>query len=230
MSCLRSDNILSKHCFEYCTYVVREFEADKYREAGIDNLLVIPRGEVKDFMTTLYWIINNTPEDVIFIADDDIYGFYYRMNNTLRIENEDKTPNKELITSEVERIAQLVVDLGVGMATETATSTAFTYDGEFGFKTMPGHIRWINKSKLKAKLTDEPTSSDIDMVMQELLKNRIILCPKYFCSNTCGMDKNAGATIKRKEHEEIQIAMRNKWGRYYKYDFRRNIPRINVKR
>lgn len=79
MSYQRPHKIMTKNCLEYCTYVVREEEADAYRNAGIDDMLVIPKdatlecgGKVHSFMSTLYWIIENTPEDVIFVADDDI--------------------------------------------------------------------------------------------------------------------------------------------------------------
>ena len=79
---------MTKNCLEYCTYVVREEEADAYRNAGIDDMLVIPKdatlecgGKVHSFMSTLYWIIENTPEDVIFVADDDIKRFCYRLDN-----------------------------------------------------------------------------------------------------------------------------------------------------
>mgnify|MGYP000092681344 len=82
MSYQRPHKIMTKNCLEYCTYVVREEEADAYRNAGIDDMLVIPKdatlecgGKVHSFMSTLYWIIENTPEDVIFVADDDIKRF-----------------------------------------------------------------------------------------------------------------------------------------------------------
>ena len=72
MSYKRPDKILTKHLFEYCTYIVREKEADAYRRAGIDDMLVIPEGEVRNFISTLYWLIQHAPEGVIFVADDEI--------------------------------------------------------------------------------------------------------------------------------------------------------------
>lgn len=95
---------------------------------------------------------------------------------------------------------------------------------------MPGHIRWVNKAGFKAKLNEEdPATSDIDMAMQELLLNRIILLPKYYCT-TALMDTNAGSAEARREHIDMTIAMHNKWGVYYEYDYRKNIARIGVKR
>ena len=116
MSYQRSDKILTKHLFEYCTHVVRGKEANAYRCAGIDNMLVIPEGEVWDFMSTLYWLIQHALEDVIFVADDDIDKFVYRLDTTTYLETRYGSPDKEKITSEAERIAQLIYDLNIGLA------------------------------------------------------------------------------------------------------------------
>ena len=75
---------------------------------------------------------------------------------------------------------------------------------------MPGHMRWINRKTLKAVYDKNAlASSDIDMMMQELLKNRIILQPKYLCVKA-GMDLNAGAIKNRKSHLLRVDAMKNK--------------------
>lgn len=230
MSYKRPDAIKTKHLFEYCTYVVREDEADAYRANGIEDMLVIPDGAVHSFMSTLYWIIKNTPEDVIFIADDDISKFVYRMYDTRYLENEDGTPDKEKITSEVERIAQLIYDLNIGLAFDQPTLAPYGYDAEFKFVGMPGHIRWINKNALKAVYTgNDPAESDVDMMMQELLHNRIIMQPRYLCV-MADMDLNEGASRTRAAHLAYVEHMKAKWGKYYGYDVKRNIAKLNVKR
>ena len=95
---------------------------------------------------------------------------------------------------------------------------------------MPGHIRWVNKAAFKAKYNpDDPATSDIDMAMQELLLNRVILQPVYYCTQAT-MDTNAGYVEPRSVHESIQYAMMNKWGQYYDYDFKKNTAKINVQR
>ena len=95
---------------------------------------------------------------------------------------------------------------------------------------MLGHMRWINRKALKAVYDKyEWAASDIDMAMQELLKNRIILQPKYLCVKT-GMDLNAGSVRTRKAHLLFVDAMKNKWGKYYDYNYKRNIALIRVKR
>lgn len=230
MSVNRWDAIMTKRLFEYCTYVVREEQADKYREAGIDDMLIIPKGAVKDFMSTFYWIIQNTPEPVICIVDDDVKAVCYRNDKRYPMLNDDGTPDKETATMECERIGQLLYDLDLGLAFDNANPASYIYDREFGFKGMPGHIRWINKSGFKAKLDmNDPATSDIDMAMQELLYNRIILLPKYYCTEAF-MATNAGTTVSRKRFIDTTIAMHNKWGVYYEYDYRKNVARINVKR
>ncbi len=230
MSYRRPNAILTKNCFEYCTYVVREEEADAYRAAGIDDMLVIPDGAVRSFMSTLYWIIENTPEPVIFVADDDIEQFVYRLDTTAYIQGEDGQPDKETITAEVERIAQLISDLGIGYAFDQNSIAPYAYDQEFKFVGVPGHLRWINKAAFKATYDPaDPAASDVDMMMQELLKNRVILQPRYICVKA-SMDTNDGAARTRKGHLVLIDALKNKWGKYYGYNHKRNIPQILVKR
>lgn len=238
MSYQRPDKIMTKDCLEYCTYVVRENEVDAYRRSGVDDLLVIPNGaklkcgtRIWNFMTTLWWIIENTPEDVIFIADDDIAHFTYRLNDSTPITSEHFKNPIEVATSEIERIAQMLVDLNLGFACDNPQPALYVYDKEVSFKGMPGGIRWINKKAIKAKF--DPTdwaTSDIDMVMQELMLNRIILLPKYFHSSAISAVNFGGTTVDSDLNYKFRLAMKNKWGRYYDFDFKRNIARINVKR
>ena len=177
MSYQRPHKIMTKNCLEYCTYVVREEEADAYRNAGIDDMLVIPKdatlecgGKVHSFMSTLYWIIENTPEDVIFVADDDIKRFCYRLDNY----------------------------------------TAITAENYPDWK--------------------DPAISDVDMMLQELLMNRVVLLPKYFHSYGIQASNEGGTTIDSRKNYEYRCAMKNKWGKYYEFDFRKNTAKINVKR
>ncbi len=230
MSYKRSNRIMTKDLFEYCTYVVREEEEKAYRAAGVDDLIAIPTGQVRSFMSTLYWIIENAKEDVIFIADDDIEKFVYRLDDTRYMELPDGSPDKETITAEVERIGQLIFDLDIGFAFDQPTLAPYAYDAEFHFIGMPGHIRWINRKALKAKYNPkDPAASDIDMMMQELMHNRICIQPRYICVKA-GMDTNEGATRTREGHYILVQSMKNKWGKYYDYDFNRNIGKIRVKR
>lgn len=231
MSYKRSDAIMTQKFFEYCTYVVRADEAELYKANGVKNILAIPDGEVHDFMSTLYWIINNTPEDVIYICDDDVVKFAYRMNDTRMIEIHDGEPDVTTITAEVERIGQLIYDLDIGYAFDQSSIAPYSYTREFSFIGMPGHMRWINKKALKATYdSKDDAASDIDMMMQELMFNRICLQPKYFVCRAF-MDTNVRVgEDDRQTHIAFVESMKNKWGRYYEYDFKRNIARIKVDR
>lgn len=229
---------MSKDCFEYCTYVVRESEAEAYREAGVDDMLVIPQDaklhcgtKIWNFMTTLWWIIENTPEDVIFIADDDIDHFVYRLDDNTNITVDNFDNPKRVTTEEIERIAQLLVDLNLGFACDNPQPALYVYDREISFKGMPGGIRWINKRALKAKFDPKDwATSDVDMMLQELMMNRIILLPKYFHSASIKDKNKGGTTVDSLLNLKFRLAMKNKWGKYYDFDYKRNIARINVKR
>ena len=220
---------LTERLLEYCTYVVRESEAEEYRENGHVNLKVIPKDcPCYNFMDTFYWTIWNTPEDVICIIDDDIQQFAYRMDQYSPIKIDKK--GIETATSEIERIAQLIVDLNIGLAFDSVNGMLLNYDAEFKFKGMPGHIRWVNKSAFKAKYNHkDPCSSDVDVVMQEVMLNRIALQEKYFWLRS-PMEKALGEneTIEYNKRRNLHHALKNKWGKYYHYDQRKNQARMNI--
>lgn len=233
MSYQRSDKIVTQPLFEYCTYVVRAEESIAYKKAGVKNMLIIPDdGTVINFMDTLYWTIWNTPEDVIFIADDDITRFVYRMDDWCPIDAAHFENPVRTATEEIERIAQILYDLNLGLAYDGPQKTLFQYTQEWNFKGMPGHCRWINKKALKATYDCKSwAASDIDMAMQEMLYNRITLQPKYFLSDAGQMEVNSGGvTIDRSLLKKSRDAMIAKWGKYYDFDWRKNQAKINVKR
>lgn len=118
------------------------------------------------------------------------------------------------------------------MAYDGPQKALYCYDKEFGFKGMCGHCRWINKSGLKAKYDyKDVASSDIDMVFQELLLNRITIQPKYFLSDAGSMETNkGGVTMSRQQTIDLRLEMENKWWPYYEYDVKKNIGKINIKR
>lgn len=237
MSYRRSDKILTKHLLEHCVYVVREEEAEAYRNAGITEMLVIPRDAtlrcgtpISTFTTTFYWIIENTPEDVICIIDDDIQQFCYRLDTYTNIKTEFDN-YCEIATSEIERIAQLLCDLNLGLACDNPQYALYNYTQEFTFKGMPGGIRWINKCALKARyIPDDYAMSDIDTVMQELLYNRIILQPRYFHSFAKKDVNEGGQSRSSLSRRKFLNAMKNKWMKYFDFDFKKNQAKINVKR
>ena len=102
----RYNKILTQELLEQCTYVVRASEKVEYQKAGIQKIWAAPDEEVNNAIKTYWWIVDHAPEDIVFIADDDIEDVIYRLDDTTRL-NKDK----ETITAEIERIAQVMVDL-----------------------------------------------------------------------------------------------------------------------
>ena len=210
-------NTCTAHRFlQYGTYIVRASEEAEYREAlrdvedhikvwAVEDELICGLTEVNQ------WLIDNAPEDVIAILDDDIHHFYYRMYETVSLEA------PEVVTAELERIGQLMSDLKIGFGATDATIRPWNYDCEFSFK-----------AKCHKELE---YNYDLDLVLQELLVNRVILKPKYFCSKGLTDTNEGGASGKKRGDQVASInLMKSKWGKYFSYNMKTNVPHINVKR
>lgn len=207
-------------------YVVRESEEAFYREHGITSILAVKDSQINSVVKVNRWLIENAPEDVIAILDDDLHHFYYRLDRNEEISS------AEVIMSEIERIAQLMIDLNIGYAATDPTTAPWNYNSEFEFKGTSGGMRWVNRSAFKAKPREDVEFNwDLDVVLQELLYNRVILKPKYFCSKGL-TDTNAGGLSDKKRSQQIASInlMKIMWGKYFHYDFGSNKPYIRVKR
>ena len=223
----RSNQILTNDLLEDCTYVVRKSEEEDYRKAGIKKIWAVEDELIDSAIKTYWYIITNAPEDIVFVADDDIEDFCYRLDDITPM-NKDK----EVIMSEIERIAQIMYDLKIGYACIDATGVPYGYDGEFAFKGTSGSIKWVNKEVFKAKMDETvPYNYDLDIVLQELLYNRIILKPRYIVGKDY-QDVNAGGDSSKKRQQQIDSInnMKIKWGKYFDYNFKSNKPKINVPR
>lgn len=223
----RYDKILTQDLLERCTYVVRESEKEAYLDAGVQSVWAAPDEEVENAIKTYWWIIDHAPEDIVFVADDDIEDVMYRLDDTTRIRKD-----KEVITAEIERIAQLMVDLDVGYACIDATGIPFGYDGEFAFKGTSGSMKWVYKRILKARPDEKCRYNyDLDLILQELQFNRIIIKPRYIIGKDF-QDTNAGGDSSKLRQAQIDSIenMKRKWGKYFRYDYKKNRPRINVSR
>lgn len=215
---------------DYGVYIVRESEYDEYVEALKDfeyiKVQAVEDSQICGLTEVNQWLIDNAPEDVIAVLDDDIHHFYYRMFDTTTI-NE-----AEIITAELERVGQLMWDLGIGFGATDATIRPWNYDCEFSFKGCTGAVRWVNRKAFKSKCNKElEYNYDLDLVLQELLKNRVILKPKYFCSKGLTDTNEGGASGKKRGDQEACIdLMKAKWGKYFSYNLKTNVPHINVKR
>ena len=171
---------------EYCTYVVRKSEEAKYRAAGIERIWSIEDSLIDSMHKVFQYIIDESPEDVICIVDDD-GKFMYR-----NIDNSDMT--NEQASSELERVAQMMADLNIGYGCTDANPAPFYYDQEFKFKGMSGGCKWFNKAAFGARI--DPATNynfDLDLELRELLTHRVIFKPVYFI-DVGGMDTNAGGS------------------------------------
>ena len=207
-------------------YVVRKSEETAYRKRGIKNILAVEDSLINNVVKVNQWLIDNAEEDIICVIDDDIKSFVYRVDTTTEIADEDT------LVSELERIAQIMLDLDIGYGAVDATIIPYNYTQEFDWKGSSGSTRWINRKKFKAKLDENVIYNyDIDVIMQELLRNRITLKPKYFVSRG-GTDTNAGGNSEKKRADQIACItlMKKKWGKYFEYDLKHNKPFIHVKR
>lgn len=210
---------------EYCTYVVRKSESEKYRDAGIEHLWVIEDDLIDNMHKVFQYIIDNSEEDIICIIDDD-GRMIYRTDIT-----RDMTPYEA--SMELERTAVLMDDLGVGYACTDAVPAPFYYQQEFLFKGMSGGCKWINKEKFIAKMDIKTQYNfDLDWELQELLKNRIIFKPAYFI-DIGGQDTNKGGSNTDKNNAKRIAGIeytKAKWGKYFGYNYENNKAQINVKR
>ena len=223
----RADTTTTYKLLEYYKYVVRKSEEEAYLKViPRENLIAVEDSEIDSIIKVSNWIIFNTPEEVICMVDDDMPHFIYRLDYN------EKFDDPETATAEIERIAQLMVDLDIGYGAVDATIAPWNYDGEFAFKGTSGGMRWINKKIFKSKFREEiGYCCDLDIVLHELLVNRIILKPKYLCTHG-GTDTNAGGNSSKMRADQIASfeLMKTKWGKYFDYNLKSNKPYIRVPR
>ena len=221
----RHETTIVHQLLEYCTYVVRESEADAYRSRGI-NVLAVEDSKINSFDKVQNWIIENAEKDVVAVLDDDISNFIYRLDKSVRIND------KETVTAELERMCQLVVDLDIGILGCPIVMIPYSYTSEFHLAGMIGPIRIYNREKVKGRYLPMPFFSDTDFALQEILLNRIILRPDYFGTDAKLEVNKGGMNLKRNKETQVNQAawMNSKWGKYFKYDNNRNISYILVDR
>lgn len=211
---------------DYCTYVVRKSEEEEYRARGIKDVWAVPDHEIDNLVKVTNYINDNSPEKIIFTIDDDVDYFMYRMDKN------EKITDKETVMGEIERIAQLMLDLNIGFGAEDAAIAPWNYISEFTFKGTTGAMRWYNKDVYKSRFDEKVYHNcDLDVMLHELLVNRIILRPMYFCVKA-GTDTNAGGNSSKTRQAQIDCAleMKRRWGKYFDYNWKNNKPKINVVR
>lgn len=213
---------------EYCTYVVRESEERAYRNAGIENIWAVPDEEINSFAKVQNYILEHAPEDIICVLDDDISSFNYCLEKCETVKS------KEIATAELERYGQLLADLDIGLlGSRIIITLPYNYTCEFGLSDMIGPIRIYNKKYIKSRYEEMPFFSDTDFVLQELLKNRIILRPNYFGGNAKLETNKGGMNITRTKKIQLDVyqnILKPKWGRYIDFNSKKNITKIIVRR
>jgi hypothetical protein len=222
----RAKTAITHKWLEYYQYIVRKSEEEAYRDAGLENILPVEDKKICGLTEVWQWMFDSTPEEIICIIDDDIEKFYYR------IDKGEQISDPSIITAEIERIAQIMLDLGIGFCATDPTMAPWNYTSEFEFKGIPGAIKWINKRMFRAKChKDLEYNLDIDLIFQELITNRVILKPKYFC-NKAGTDTNKGGFSDKQRNDQVSCIdlMKSKWGKYFDYDLKTNKPYIRVER
>ena len=222
----RAETTTTFQLLDYCTYVVRKSEEEAYKARGIKDVWAVPDHEIDNLVKVTNYINDNSPEKIIFTIDDDVDYFMYRMDKN------EKITDKEVVMGEIERIAQLMLDLNIGFGAEDAAIAPWNYISEFTFKGTTGAMRWYNKDVYKSRFDEKVYHNcDLDVMLHELLVNRIILRPMYFCVKA-GTDTNAGGNSSKTRQAQIDCAleMKRRWGRYFDYNWKNNKPKINVVR
>lgn len=223
----RADTISTHKLLEYYKVVVRKSQKEDYLKViPEENLIAVDDEEICSVSKVWNWVIDNAEEEVIAILGDDMSGCLYRLDFNVTIED------YSLITAEIERIAQLIYDLDIGYGCDDATNTPWNYNQEFAFTGTTGGITWVNRKVYKSRYNDAiGYCCDFDVVFQELLKNRIVLKPKYFCP-VAGTDTNKGGNSSKTRQSMIDSfkTMKLKWGKYFDYDLKSNKVFCRVKR
>lgn len=208
------------------TYVVRRSQEKEYRDRGIEKIWAVDDNQIDNICKVVNYIVDNAPEQVVFMVDDDVDYFLYRLDSN------EKITDNETVIAEIERIAQLMVDLRIGFAAEDASIAPWNYISEFRFKGTTGAMRWFNKAVYKSSFREDVYHNcDIDAMLHELLVNRVILQPLYFCVKA-GTDVNGGGNSSKTRQAQVDCAyeMKRKWGKYFDYNFKNNKPAIKVSR
>lgn len=222
----RAETTTTFKLLDDCTYVVRKSEEEAYRLRGIKKIWAIQDEEIDNYVKVTNYINEHSPEQLLFTIDDDVDHFIYRLDRNVQL------TDPEIIIAEIERIAQIMLDLGIGFGAEDAAETPWNYCSEFSFKGTTGAMRWYNKAVYKSKYNEKfYHNCDLDVMLNELLVNRITLKPMYFCVKS-GTDTNSGGNSSktRKEQEDCVQEMKRKWGKYFDYNFKTNKPAIRVQR
>ncbi len=210
------------------TYVVRETERAAYLAAGVPNVLGVEDSLINSFEKVNNWIIENAPEQMLCVMDDDIDQFCYRIGLDVRL-----IDDPSVAVEEIERILQVMYDLDIGYGGLSQTASPYTFNKEIAFVGICGPVRFVNRERVKSRYQKMKYFTDIDFVLNELRENRIVFRPNYFVGKA-GVETNEGGNnterTTRDRYETYENIMKPKWGPYFVYNKKRNTPLMQVPR
>lgn len=211
-----------------CRYVVRKSEEKLYRAAGVQNVIGVKDELICSFSKVNNWVIENAEETLICIMDDDIESFHYRIGYTL-----ERIDDIGIVLDEICRMLQTMYDLRIGYGGITQTISPYNYNKEIALCGMTGQMRFVNRDVVKARFPEIKFFPDIDFALTELMYNRIIFRPNYFCVRA-GLETNGGGNnttrTSKQRYETYEKIMRPKWGKYFFYNKKNNTPYVTVPR
>lgn len=222
----RPRNTTTKDLIPFTTYVVRASEEAEYRKAGIERIIAVEDSLIDCNTKARQWIIDNTPEPIIVMTDDDELKCVYRILNVVDMSQDE-------MFDEIYRLAQIMYDLGIGYGGFAQNLGPFNYHDEFQFNKIIGAFFIVNKEVYKAEMDLEANwNEDTDRTLQELLLNRIVLQMNYVC-HVHLMDTNTGGDSFQKDTRKLAKVheyMKRKWGKHYNWIPETNTIRLKVKR
>ena len=222
----RRGPITAKNFLEYF-HVVRESQRQLYIDNGFENVMSFEDSLINSYTKVFNFLVDNAKEDIIAIVDDDIDFFRYRTDTIRKIES------PEIVQAEFERLGQIIYDLDLGLAFGPPNSIPYNYTSEFSWFGIPGAWKIVNRHFIKAKMDATiERNVDIDYVLQEVLHNRICIDAKYLTGEGYkdSITTTSGSLYSKNDVENSIEKMELRWGKHFRYDRSRNIPKIIVDR
>lgn len=201
-------------------YVVRESDKQNYSKYPY---IAFADEEINSLSKVRQKIIDISETDYVLQVDDDISDFIYKNSMCYSI--------VENYKDEIIRQFQIIEDLKIGFWSVSPTANVIMYKKEFDFKGVVGGCIGINKKYFKSKYDASLfTGVDIDVMMQELVKNRIIWMPNYFGIkqkrdvNEGGNNVDKNSNIIKTSREILKI----KWGKNIDINNKKNVIKIMI--
>lgn len=206
----RSDEIKTYKKVPASTYVVRKSQEKDYKKAGIKNIWAIQDDLIDSWVKVMNYILDNAPETMIVIMDDDLDEFHYVCQQNWEIHDTD------IIEDELVRIAQIIYDMEIGHGMLCFRANPRNYAEEFLWHGIGGGTYWFNREKCTSRFCPEAYAvADAEFQLQELLTNRIILFPKYLVAST---SYNSGTNSQARTMDKVKDSIEwvaQKWGKYF---------------